>query len=237
MFFKTLRITQQEENKQIIEAMFSQKEEINARLAEMSRITEQLQTVVSETHQIALQVTKKIKSELKVAKKSVLSIIKRLQAGAILLDWQGHIIQINNSAELMFGIKESSCLNNHFYELMEFSDKSLIPNKPNFFSELSEKILLKSNDGLILSCSTGAKVKSELPSCFDIEKDVATSVQLASGKSPIKLNLTFSILDNNPEQVNDVVYVFLFKELKASTRQLTKRSTSRQYDGPERRLI
>jgi hypothetical protein len=225
MFFTSERKVRAAETAAMVDALLSQKEEIKKRLEEINVINDQLHSVVSETQLLSLSVMKKLKGELKVAKKSIISICKKLREGIVLLDWQGNVVQINDAAEKMFSIYEKPYLNKPFTDLiktMDFGHDCSLPHDELFFKELSNRILNKihctdhceSCTGT-KSCTTctSDKIKSELPSFFDLENEIVTQIVLNKGGKPFRFGFSFSMLDNDPERITDVIYIFLFKEL------------------------
>ena len=195
----------------------TRREEIRRRLTEVDSVNLRLKETVKETQAISFALIGKLKKELKVAKKTLTSITRRIKEGVVLINYKGDVLQVNPAAEKLFGVREDDFLGKNFKESLGAMLETKLPDgqplglKPGFYAELSEKIF-----EAVKQYTNGQKYRESnrifnemLPDMIQPEVEVPLCVKDASGKK-LKLNFMFSILDNDPEDVSDITYVYLF---------------------------
>lgn len=207
--------------------MESQKLEIKRRLGELTETNKRLRLAVTETRVASVTVMNKLRKEFVTAHRSLSGICKKLKEGAILLNFKGEVVQLNEAAEKLFGVDEASALQASFSKIITEMNPILLDGRAldlteTFFSDLSCRILNKLQCTKCDGCSREQRIKSQLPSFFDMENDAVTEVQLTRNGKQLMTNFTFSILDNEPQTLNDLTYVFLFTSAKRSRDQLAR---------------
>lgn len=229
MFFNK-KEAKKAEAAEVIQRMGAQRDEIKRKLKEMADVNIQLDTAVKETQEISVSVIKKLSKELKMAKKSITSVCSKLKEGIILVDSAGAIIQLNASGEALFGIESKAVVGRDFSEVVEWLDPSIdstgeqISMQKNFFTKLSNKLVTKlkkwdqsENRYLFCNCC----LKKELPAWFDLDNEIVINAFVSSTATPARMAFSFSILDNDPESLKDIVYIFIFR--RASPDGLSRR--------------
>lgn len=220
MFFNTKNEYQKKlaAEKAALEEMTSKRrQEIRGRLAEVDNVNHRLRETVKETQVISVALIGKLKKELKVAKKTLTGMTRRLKEGVVLINHIGDVIQLNPAGEKLFGVKEEDFVGKNFKDSLGKVIQTKLPDgqplglKASFYSELSAKIfesVKKYTNGQKLKESNRI-FKETLPHLIQPDTEVPLTVKCADGKN-LKLNFMFSILDNDPEDVSDITYVYLF---------------------------
>jgi len=194
------------------EVMSKKREEIKRKLEEVERVNSQLEIAVSETKQLSVDLVGKLKKELKVAKKSLTSITKKLHEGVLLVDHQGNVIQLNKTGEKLLGIEEGAAVGKRICDVInQVADgENEIRFSPSFFAELSQKIIDQAskftNGKKFTECNR--VFKEALPGALEPEVELQLDADVCGRK--VKLTFMFSLLDNDPESLSDLTYVFLF---------------------------
>lgn len=211
----------------VIDNLTAQREEIKKKLEKLSEVNKQLELAVRETQAISVKLIEKLNKELKVAKKSITSICSKLKEGVILVDASGKIIQLNPAGEKLFGIKNKVVVGKQFQEVIAWLDPIIIDGHetqkvimaPEFFEDLSSRLLndFKSWDPSVnryVYCNEC--LKKEVPGLFDLEKEKVLSAYSSCQQEPVEVTFTFSILDNDPNDANDLIYIFIFRRAPPS---------------------
>jgi len=238
MFFRSKKLEKLDHLK--LEA--EHRDEIKRRMEVVDEISQQLAAAVSETKEMSNKLTEKIKSEikkLKIAKKSLTSMTAKLNEGVIMLDHNGIVIHLNRTGCKLFGINEKDVIGKSLPSLIGCGNQALDKfgaeiEKPilqsSFFAKLSKKILKKlSTDKMIDRYNVcNACLVEELPFCVEANQEQSLGVMITLNEENIPMRVNFSVLDNDPDEIDDITYIFLFD----------RRSTSRSHQpSVERRLI
>ena len=197
----------------------NRKAEIKEKLEVVSKINEQLMVAVRETQATSVELIKKLKSELKVAKKSLTSVCEKLKDGVLLADHTGAVIQANKAVETMIGAK---VIGRKLDELVEsiatLDGKKLDGIKfqftPEFFGDLSDKLLARIEAGCTVSTKhniCNRCLSEQLLSHFNLTGDVTLTACLNCPGRP-EVSFSFSILDNDPESLADLIYIIVIRD-------------------------
>ncbi len=202
----------------VLENMRLQKEEIKRRLETASKVDNLLKQVAAETQQMASNLSDKIKKETKLARRMYLQISKKLKEAVLIVDGDGKIIRLNAAGEKLFGVAETEVLGEVFSNVVATVNPVTEKGKPlefalGFFSELSEKVLVT-----IATCKQGENIHGACNDCIGEivpeyiypDRETLLKVTLPCLGKTLKLNVMFSILDNDPENMKEVTYVFIF---------------------------
>ena len=198
------------------------RQEIRKKMKDLDHLHQELTEVLTRTQEVANGVSDKIRGELKIAKKSLFSISERLNEGVMLLNYRGDIIHLNKVGAEIFGVTEEHVLDKCLTDIIDCGNQAIddmgqiIEKQPlieSFFINLSEKILAKIKSSpprtdkyqVCNECLISA-----LPFCVELEGAAAVKVKVTLGNQQFLLKITSSILDNNPERLEDLTYVFLF---------------------------
>jgi len=196
----------------------AQREEIQKKFDEIEKVNQQLANTVAETKAISIEVAKKLKSELKIAKRSFTSFNKKLPSGVMLVDYQGNVIQLNPAGEKIFALQEEQIIHRPIGELVKLMAPILDQNeKPvefstDYFLTLSTELHRRSKTcGKV--CKVGACdecVRERLPSFLSLDHE--TQLTVRCGDRNLTVDLSFTLLDNTPDDLNDFIYVFIFRK-------------------------
>lgn len=212
MFFSKKKIKANEAA--ITASIDAQKEVIKQRLNEVGSFSAQLQEEVLKTQVASFSIMSKLKHEFKIAKKSLTSICQKMVSGVVIVDHDGGIIALNQAAATLFDVEADAYIGQDLNELISSIDP-VGPLKPlqvdkTYFSQMSELLFERLSCDCKDNCTTEERLKEVLPPYFDIDKDVKT-VLTTTSKKKITINMAFSVLNNDPEHVNDVTYIFFFR--------------------------
>lgn len=202
-----------------VEKLQARRAEIKDKMADAEAISIKLGEAVRKTQEMTSELADKVNRETKIAKKSLTSISAKLKEGLIMLDHLGKIIHLNKTGSKIFGVAESEVLGKTLSDLVECGNNlhdrngNIIPKpilKDDFFINLSTVIFNKIMNSSEKYLVCNECLKNALPFCFEggIDKSMAVDV-IYKGKE-ISLKISLSVLDNDPESLQDVNYIFLF---------------------------
>lgn len=177
------------------------------KLAAITEINNMISDTVEKTQNANRVLLNKLKVHLKNGTKTFVSLSEKLNLGVFILNYKGEIIQSNPKAREILGCN-NECSGNHIFNLISSIKPIAPPGKafvlsPTFFQELSTCVFNS------LECGA-TKCLEKLP--CSLQNDVEQLVQVNDGDQYMKL--TFSVLDNNPDELSDISYVVIFKPSK-----------------------
>ena len=197
------------------------------KLAAITEINKMITDTVIKTQAANLTLLEKLKRHLKNGTRSFVSLSDKLMVGVLVLDYRGEIIQSNPKAKEILQCKNDNCVGSHIFELISTVQPVSPPGEmltlsTNFFTELSNCVfnsikacnLEGKND-----CTTGyMRCLSAMPCTIqaDTEQMVQVTSPFMTGEQCMKF--TFSILSNEPEEIEDIAYVILFRPNKKGGR-------------------
>jgi PAS domain-containing protein len=207
----------------LIDLMVLQRAEIQKRLEEVSELNTQLAAVVQETHSISAAVMDKLKKELKIAKKSLTSICRRLKEGVLLVNNTGQVVEVNTAGQKMLGVTSTDLIGRQLTEMVSWvkgeNQTTPIVLSVDFFENLSTNLLERAITDHTVDKD---RIDDLLPEFLNFEHEITLDVHLAKIGQPFKFFMTFSILDNDPENLNDVTYIFLFRPINTRADDLNE---------------
>jgi len=201
------------------EKLEAHRNEIKDKLAEVEKIGRDLEEAVRQTQEMSSKLSEKISKECKTARKSLTSISAKLREGLIIMDSSGKITHLNRTGLKIFGLQEKDVIGKTLVEVIECGNNLHDANgnivaKPilreNFFSDLSQRLLDRVKDSTEKYLVCNECLKDELPFCFDGGIEHPMAVEIIYQGRQIKLKVTLSVLDNDPDDLIDVNYIFLF---------------------------
>lgn len=206
------------EQELISKKLKQKREEIKMRLQQLSDINAELQKTVSETQELAIKVREKVKKMMKVDGKSLTAICKNMNEGIVLVGASGRIIHVNKTAEKLFGVDESSVINSSISSLvsnMDMADAAsgeTLVLSSTFFSRLSKVII----DHIKLhSCSISCPELHTIEHKFiNVVAGETVNVLITCKGKRFQIAFNCTVLDNNPEHLRDITYVFVIKRAK-----------------------
>lgn len=209
---------------QVNDVAASNRAVIKARLQEVTAVDQQLFQVVSETKTLTNSIKDKLSTHLKITRNTLKSICQNLKEGVILVDYTGSVIEVNNSCERTFSLTKEAMLGKSFSQICDKlnaikEDGGEIHLTQNFFNSLSTNIFTRIN------CKRDCKTCTA-PDClknvedyfkgeFNPQIEVMLRLQPPGYEKSVKCSFSFSVLDNDPESVEDITYILFFKILPA----------------------
>lgn len=191
-------------------------DKIRQKVEEISQINEILSDTVAKTQAANVKLALKLQKQLKSGKRSFISLAEKLKVGVLIINYKGEILQINSKGrELICNSEDCDCVGHQLFETIT-SVKPIDPPgdpfllNPRFFRDLSTCV--------IDNCALGdaGKCIADLPCA--IHPDEEQLVLISSANVPDQyMKVTFSILDNNPEELEDVSYVLVFRRTQTQT--------------------
>jgi transcriptional regulator with PAS, ATPase and Fis domain len=221
MFFKLAKLNSTTSCEEAQKAMEMQREDIKKRMAQVEDINAKLCEAVKQTQEMAGNLSEKVNRELKIARKSLTSISSKISDGIVMIDCNGLITHMNKSASEILGISEKMAFNKHLEDFIEcdnqiFDDDGNVVKKPilteGFFKELSIKIFeqLTNNPTEEKYQLCNNVLRNEIPFCFVSDLDGVLGVKIICNGNPVSVTVTLTVLNNDPECLTDVTYIFLF---------------------------
>lgn len=183
------------------------------KLAAITHINGMITNAIETTQAANCELLEKLKNHLKHGSRSFKSLSDKLMSGVLILDYKGKVLQSNPKAREI--LQNSKCVGHHITELIQSVHPVFPVGKPfhldpQFFEELSNEIF-ESIDTCTVnknSCVNQCLQHQDLP--FDVDAQ-----QLVQIKSPLLtenpyLKFSFSVLGNEPEELDDITYVVVF---------------------------
>lgn len=171
------------------------RKEIESKLKEAKIVDQQLDQVLLDTKKLTASIQQRLSNRLKITQKTIKTICSNMSQGVVILDYLGHAVEINNSFKRMFAI---NTVDFNFHKICNTLNPLTIDGKKfstNLNFEIESDIAFKSKTfDLILQ----PKIELEVH-----PKD----------KEPFKCILEISVLDNNPETMEDVSFIIFCKRL------------------------
>lgn len=222
MFFKLAK-TSGNLAKEAQKTIDLQREDVKKKLQMIDEVNTKLAEAVRQTQEISSSLSEKVNRELKIARKSLTSISSKLKEGLMMVDYNGHITHLNKTATKILGITEAQAVGKYLEDFIEcsniaFDGDGKVVQKPilmrHFFKELSVKIFekLASNPTCEKYIICNKALQEEIPFCFESDLDTVLGVKIVCNGKPLSLTVTLTVLDNDPECIKDVSYVFLFND-------------------------
>ena len=192
------------------------------KLAAIVEINNLITETLVKTQAANTELLLKLKKHLKNSAQSFISMSDKLMVGVFVVNYNGEIIQANPKAQEILECKYNKCVGTHIDELIS-SVRPITPHSENisltkqFFENLS---------GCIFNNACNAE--SCMLNLCTLKQDVEQLVQINSpfllGERYMKF--TFSVIDNKPEELDDIAYVVIFRPSKlASEDTPTRRAT------------
>jgi transcriptional regulator with PAS, ATPase and Fis domain len=175
---------------------------IDGKLKEASIIDQQLTNLLNDTKTLTKTVREKLSGRLKINSKTLKSICRRINEGVVILNSDGVVLEANKAFEDLF-LDGNSIINNEFKSICdklqptnEYGEKfSLSPN----FKELARSIF-DSKDFIT-----------------PIQPEISLFVNQKDSSEQSKCIFSLTVLDNDPNEVEDVTFMLFFKCLMRST--------------------
>lgn len=197
---------------------------IQNKLREVSQLNDKLTDTINETRALSLSIATKLKDTPKRTKKSFTTISKKLKSGVMILNNRGEVVHLNPAGEAIFKIKEDDVLEKPFTELLTTFElahpKEKIELLPDLFYSLSQFIIKEitgskeAKDKVCFDC-----IKSKFPSFFDLESENLIKVYSPCMGKHQTLKFSLSVLDNEPDEINDITYILIFRKYVATRHQ------------------
>lgn len=201
--------------KSLEDSAFNNRKVIERMLNEAKDVDQQLAKVLSETRELTTSISQKISSRLKITQKTLKTMVMSIKEGIVILDYRGVVLETNGVFEKTFLNSDSSILNINFKELC---------GKLEPCTEDGKRFVLTPN---FLDLSPAA-FNREDKAVMVIQPEIILEVHPKESE-PFKCIFSLSILDNDPENVDDVSFILFFKCLKRSAdrdRRSSERNTS-----------
>lgn len=228
MFFRKISDKRAARQKEVLDAakekIESCRAEIKNRLAQVDSVSLTLCEVAKLTQAVTIDTAEKFDRMMKIPKKSLREISSKLHEGLVLINSSGEIVHINRQGAKILGIDGCEIVGKKLGEVITCCNAAVAPDgtpieKPilreEFFPGLSSKIFGKLGtpeleaNGKYVVCND--ILREELPFCFDKEQDRVMGVSIACGdKKIMNMTVTFTVIDNDPDEVADITYLFLF---------------------------
>lgn len=227
MFFRSeardTRRTAKKQLKSLMEIASSHREQIRKRINETSELDKQLLQIVKETTEITGTLKEKLSSRLKITRNTLSSICQTMADGVILIDSSGNVIECNMMFEQMAGENKEQMVGKNFSEIFSMLNTVYTDTQEKFvcadrnFEKLSRLVYTKSicEDKDCESCQELVKcndgVEKILSECtFSLSDPLHLTIKTKLGAC-LKTSMTFSVLENEPEKVEDVVFMLVVK--------------------------
>jgi len=202
----------------VFDMLKTSREEIKKKLEEADKTGKLLKRTVEATQKLAQSLSDKINKETKLARKTYLQISKKLREAVLIIDGEGRIIRLNAAGEKLFGVNENDVLGQQFSNVVASVNPVTLKGQSiefplGFFGNLSEKIIDRVNN-----CKAGENkhgvcntcVGEMVPEYIYPDRETTFKIRVPHFKRALKLNVVFSILNNDPENTKEVTYVFIF---------------------------
>lgn len=225
MFFKFAKSSASVAREEAQQSLDAQREEINRRMSVINDVNIELAEAARKTQEMSTVLKERINKEIKFAKKSFTSISSKLHEGMAILDHTGRIVHLNTAAAKTLGLDEKQVIGKHLDELIQcgvplFNNDGEFIQKPilmkMFFEDLSNKIFERLTTNCkqekYLVCTQA--LRDEIPFCVETELDMILGVRILCNGIPHSLTVSLTVLDNDPDRLQDISYVFLFSDHK-----------------------
>jgi PAS domain-containing protein len=183
---------------------------IQSRLKEVEEVDKQLKQVLSETKKLTISIREKLETKLKINRSLLKILCQNLQDGVILVNFTGSIVEINQSCKDIFGISRDDLINKDLSYLtsklrMKKTDGCLFDLSTNFFEALSHNIFYR-----LVNDETNVDIESYFR---DIMPQNETKLHSNFNNEEREFTISLSILDNDPDDIDDITYIIVFKEV------------------------
>lgn len=201
-------------------------------LASITEINNMISETVVKTQAANLELLDKLKRHLKNGSQSFVSISNKLKTGVLILDHKGEVIQSNPKAREILKCNESGCVGNNIYDMITPITPQGEPFfiSSTFFSDLSKNIFntMISCDSSTHDCNTCYSKCLSKMGCT-IFPNVEQLVKINSPTLKGEQFISFSILDNKPDEEEDIAYLILFRPARSKNEptEFTRRLTDK----------
>ena len=183
---------------------------IQSRLKEVEEVDKQLKQVLSETKKLTISIREKLETKLKINRSSLKMLCQNLQDGVILVNFTGSIVEINQSCKDIFGISHDDLINKDLSYLtsklrMKKTDGCLFDLSTNFFEALSHNIFYR-----LVNDETNVDIESYFRGIMPQNE---TKLHSNFNNEEREFTISLSILDNDPDDIDDITYIIVFKEV------------------------
>ena len=217
MFFTNAKHARRQQMSTLYDVSSNNREAIRAKMKETEAIDTQLREILKETKILTLSVREKVSSQLKITQKSIKSLCQNFGEGVVIANHRGDIIEVNDSCERVFGLKKDLIVGHSFSYLAD-QLKTEKENGDSFTLDTEFFELLSKNlfNRIICDCDCD---KCITPRCLgDIKKFFAdfnptTEIALSFHQNERiqKALFSFTVIDNDPDMIEDVTYIMFFK--------------------------
>jgi hypothetical protein len=192
------------------------------KLAAITEINAMITEAVVTTQAANNKLLDKLKKYPKNGSSSFKSLSDKLLAGVLILDYCGTVLQSNPKAREILHCG-NTCIGSHISDLVSeilpiFPSGEYISMIPEFFENLSEIIYSSLGTcplGHKNDCITACLQKHDLPIKTDLQQLVQVTSPMLSSKPFMKF--TFSVLGNEPHELEDIAYVVVFSISKKTS--------------------
>ena len=210
MFFTArLNTARKHQISKLDELANSTRSAIRARLKEVESVDAQLKQVIDETKQLTTHITEKLATQLKITRKTLKSVCHNLRDGVVVINSSGRIIDVNPAGTYMFGYDYDDLLGydlNFLLRLIDTKKESgeVFELDGSFFEDMSHNIFyhLSSDINTIPKVNIDSYLIGELSH---------TAVMSKISDRITKLSISISVLDNDPDQFEDITYLVFFR--------------------------
>ena len=215
MFFGITKSTKPRSDKfkQLKEAALINRSEIEKKLKDTKIVEQELTQVVMDTKTLTKIINKKLTNLLKITNKTLKSVCQSLKDGVVIVDYNGIIVETNNSFENIFLVPKDEVIGANLGELCVRLDalKDGCKFEMIDFKEISNKAL---------DHSLARKKRDCSKNCFPCIKQCEDSAKVnlnidlevyPTGSKSFLCNVAITALDNDPEQLEDVNFILFFK--------------------------
>lgn len=191
------------------------------KLAAITEINALISEAVVTTQAANSDLLAKLKSHLKNGQRSFKSLSDKLLAGVLVLDYRGTVLQSNPKAREILHCG-NTCIGSHMSDLMleilpVFPSHEYFKLTEDFFTNLSGVIYnaISSCTHDKSECIIDCLQKMDLPVKTDEQQLVQVTSPMLSSKPYMKF--TFSVLGNEPDDLEDITYVVVFSISKKTS--------------------
>lgn len=194
-------------------------EKIRKKLEEIDEIHSTLNDIVASTQAANITLAVKLKNQLKNGRRSFASLSEKLNVGVVIVDYQGIIKQINPKGQQLLQVSELECVSKSVFDFIlsvepvDPPGERLIPTE-NFFHKFSEIIFNVMVDCKLAKPVICKKCMDDIGCSLLPEREQTVKVVTPKAPNGELVRFNFSILDNGPDVVSDITYVFVFRKPK-----------------------
>jgi hypothetical protein len=217
MFFTNAKHARRQQMSTLNDVSSNNREAIRAKMKETEAIDSQLREILKETKILTLSVREKVNSQLKITQKSIKSLCQNFGEGVVIANHRGEIVEVNDSCENVFGIKKDTLVGQSFAYLAdklktEKESGESFTLDTEFFELLSKNLFNR----IVCDCDCKTCIT---PRCLgDIKKYFAdfnptteTVLFFHPCERTQKAMFSFTVIDNDPDMIEDVTYIMFFK--------------------------